>query len=86
MQDDYYFGEDVVGDGANDVAFVIVCTTMTIGVHYRNLNLGLATKARVCKVVGQEGSLGITSHAPRNAKDSEGVNLHTPKWIPILEV
>jgi hypothetical protein len=34
----------------------------------RNLNLGLATKARGCKVAGQEGDLGITSHALENAK------------------
>jgi hypothetical protein len=31
-----------------------------------NPSLGLATKARACKVVGQEGSLGVTSHAPGN--------------------
>jgi hypothetical protein len=33
MQDDYYFGKDIVGDGASDVIFVNVSTTMTIGVH-----------------------------------------------------
>jgi hypothetical protein len=35
---------------------------------YRNLGLGLATKARGWKGVGQEGDLGVTSHAPRSVK------------------
>jgi hypothetical protein len=34
-----------------------------------NLNLGLTTEARGCKVAGQEKDLGITSHAPGNAKN-----------------
>jgi len=37
------------------------------------------TKARACKVASQEGSLGVTSHAPGSAKGCEGMNLHTPK-------
>ncbi len=49
------------------------------GHHYcHNPNLGLMTKARACKVAGQEGSLGVTSHAPRIAKECEGINPHTP--------
>ncbi len=44
-----------------------------------NLSLRFATKARACKVVGQEGSSGVTSHAPGNAKECEGMNPHTPK-------
>ncbi len=31
-------------------------------------SLGLETKARACKVASQEGSLGVTSHAPNSAK------------------
>ncbi len=31
-----------------------------------NLSLGLATKARACKGAGQEGSPGVTFHAPRS--------------------
>ncbi len=31
-------------------------------------SLGLATKAKGCKVMGQEGDPGVTSHAPRRAK------------------
>jgi hypothetical protein len=34
----------------------------------RNLNLRHATKAKACKVVGQEGNLGVTPHAPRSVK------------------
>jgi len=45
----------------------------------RNPSLGLATKERACKVASQEGSPGVTSHAPRSAKECEGVNLHIPK-------
>jgi hypothetical protein len=37
----------------------------------RNLNFGLTTKARACKATSQEGSLGVTSRAPRNAKECE---------------
>ncbi len=44
-----------------------------------NLNLELTTKARVCKVAGQEGNPGITSSAPRGLKECEGMNLHIPK-------
>jgi hypothetical protein len=51
-----------------------------------NLSLGLATKARVCKGVGQEGSSGVTSHAPDNVGECGGMNPHIPKWAPILEV
>jgi hypothetical protein len=34
-----------------------------LGLLCRNLGCGLATKTRVCKGVGQEGSLGVTFHA-----------------------
>jgi len=37
------------------------------------------TKTRACKVAGQEGTPRITSHAPRSAKECEGMNPHTPK-------
>jgi len=52
----------------------------------RNPNLGLATKARACKVVGQEGSSGVTLHAPKSVKECEGMNLHTPKGVSTLGV
>jgi hypothetical protein len=50
-----------------------------------NPNLGFTTKARACKVVGQEGNPTITFHPPRCAKQCEGMNLHTPKWTFILD-
>jgi hypothetical protein len=37
-------------------------------VYCRNFSLGLAIKARGCKVVGQKGDPGVTSHAPGSAK------------------
>jgi len=52
--------------------------------HYRNLSLRLATKARACKGAGQEGSPGVTSHAPRSRGECEGMNPHIPKWAPTL--
>jgi hypothetical protein len=44
-----------------------------------NLSFGFVTKARVCRGASQEGSLGITFHAPRSVGECEGMNLHTPK-------
>ncbi len=55
-----------------------------MGCH--NPSLGLATKAKACKGAGQKGSPGITSHAPRSAKECEGMNLHTPKELPLWEL
>jgi hypothetical protein len=52
----------------------------------RNPSLGLVTKARGCKVVGQEGSLGGMPHAPGNARECEGIGFHTPKGTPTLGV
>jgi hypothetical protein len=57
-----------------------------------NPSLGLVTKARACKGANQEGSPGVTSHAPGNekecegSKECEGMNPHTPKWALILGV
>jgi hypothetical protein len=44
------------------------------------------TKARVCKVVGQEGSPGVTPHAPRSVGKCEGMNSHTSKGTSTLGV
>jgi hypothetical protein len=49
-------------------------------------NLGLATKARICKGAGQERSLGVAFHAFESVGECEGMNLQPPKWAPILEV
>jgi hypothetical protein len=45
----------------------------------RNLSLGFAIKARACKGEGQEGSSGVTSHAPGSVRECEGMNFHTSK-------
>jgi len=52
-------------------------------IHYvcHNLNFGLATKARGCKVAGQDGSPGIMLHALGNARECKGIDLHTPKGL-----
>jgi len=44
------------------------------------------TKARACKVEGQERSPRVRPHAPRSAKECEGIDPHTPKGTPTLGV
>ncbi len=51
-----------------------------------NPSLGLMTKARACKGAGQEGSLGVTCHAPGNVGKCEGMNPHIPKQTFTLGV
>jgi len=52
-----------------------------------NPSLGLATKAKVCKVAGQEGNWE-SQHIPGSVKKCEGMNPHTPRefhlgnWSP----
>ncbi len=48
-------------------------------INYRNPSLRLTTKARACKGASQDGNLGITSHAPGNAREW-GNEPHIPKW------
>jgi hypothetical protein len=45
----------------------------------RNPSLGLMTKARACKGVGQKGSSKVTYHALGSVGECEGMNPHTPK-------
>jgi hypothetical protein len=45
----------------------------------RNPSLGLMTKARACKVTGQEKKLGSHITCLQECKECEGMNLHTPK-------
>jgi hypothetical protein len=47
-----------------------------------NPNLGLVTKTRACKGVGQKWSSVITFHAPGSVGKCERMNTHTPKWVP----
>jgi hypothetical protein len=51
-----------------------------------NHSLGLTTKARGCKVAGQEKDPGVTSHVHGSAKECERMNPRTPKWTPMLRV
>jgi len=55
-------------------------------IYCRNLSLGLATKARAYKGVGQEGSSRVTSHALRSVGELEGMNPHIFKWAFTLGV
>jgi len=61
-------------------------TSYSSGGEYRNLSLGFATKGRGCKVVSQEGSPRVKSHAPGSARECEGIDPHTPKGTPTLGV
>ncbi len=47
--------------------------------YCHNPSLGLTTKARACKSVGQERGLGSTSYTPGSARECERMNVHTPK-------
>ncbi len=53
---------------------------------YCNPNLGFVTKARACNGAGQEGSMGVPSHALENVGECEGMSFHTPKWAPTLGI
>jgi hypothetical protein len=59
----HYF---VKGDG-NRLNHHLVSCVLEI-VKCRNPSLGLTTKVKGCKVAGQEGDPGVTSHAPGSAK------------------
>jgi len=61
-------------------------TSFFSGEECRNPNLGFTTKAKACKVAGQEGSPGVTSHAPRSVGKCEGMNPHTSKGASTLGV
>ncbi len=66
-----------------------LCLATKYDAHHHkchDLNLGLATKAKACKGVGQEESPGVTSHAPGSVEACEGMNPHIPKWTPTLGV
>ncbi len=55
----------------------------------RNPCFGLATKAKVYKVVGQEWGSGVTSHAPRSAKSAKSAREWTftlPSELPLWEL
>jgi len=47
--------------------------------NYRNLSLGLMTKAKIYKGASQEGTWKVTSHVPSNVGECVGMNPHTLK-------
>jgi hypothetical protein len=51
-----------------------------------NLNFGLVTKARACKVAGQKESLGVTLHVLKSVGKCEGMNPHTTKGACTLGI
>jgi hypothetical protein len=51
-----------------------------------DFRFGLVTKARACKGVGRERSLGVTFYAFRSVGRRDRMNSHTPKWAFILGV
>jgi len=52
-----------------------------------NLSIGFATKAKTWKCVGQKCNPRVTFALPGEGEGvCEGMNPHTPKWIPILGV
>ncbi len=74
----------------NEVKSWVICLFLVfpffVLMNYHNPSLGLMIKARVCKGVGQEGSLEVTFHAPENVGECEGMNPHTPKGAFIMGV
>jgi hypothetical protein len=52
----------------------------------RNLNLGLATKARAYKGAGQEWNPIVAFHALESLGKCEGNEPHIPKWAPTLGI
>jgi hypothetical protein len=75
-------------DYSNNASTVLIKFRFTIvyfdnHMYYRNPNIGLATKARACKVAGQKGSLGVK---PKSEGKCEGMNPHTPKGTSTLGV
>jgi hypothetical protein len=58
----------------------------TLVTSCHNPNLWLMTKARACKGEAQDGSPRVTFHVPRSVGKCDGMNPHTPKWVPTLGV
>jgi hypothetical protein len=80
----FCFGQmDEYVDYVVPIGFLTPCLIIY---YCRNPSLGLVTKARGCKVAGQEKSPGVMSHSPGNARKCEGIDLHTPKGTPTLGV
>jgi hypothetical protein len=60
---------------------------MTKMLHiYYNPSLGLATKVKACKGVGQKWSPRVTFHAPENVGECEGMNPTLPNELSFWEL
>ncbi len=57
----------------------ILVTKINVDFGCHNPTFGFTTKEKACKGVGQEGSLGVTFHAPGSVGECEGMNPHIPK-------
>jgi hypothetical protein len=64
---------------SNSIVFSSTMGAAPAGAKCHNPSFGLTTKLKACKVAGQEGSSRVTSHAPKSAKECEGMNPHIPK-------
>jgi hypothetical protein len=51
-----------------------------------DFSLELATKAKGMESWRPKVQLGSPIHTPKNVGKCEGMNPHTPKWVPILGV
>jgi len=51
----------------------------------RNLNFGIATKAKGLQGCGPWGSPGVTSHTPGSVGKCEGVPLTLPRQLPLWD-
>jgi hypothetical protein len=57
-----------------------------VSVCVATLALGLRPRQRGCKVVGQEGDMGVTSHAPGSAKSVTESTFTLPSELPWWEL
>jgi hypothetical protein len=65
---------------------VVIPFALSLLLHCYNHSLELKTKARACKGASQVWNLGITFHDPGSVGKCEGMNPHTPNWIPTLGI
>ncbi len=78
----YKYNELQVSYAIQKLNYKVSCKTpffLKMYIFCHNLSLGLATKARACKVVGQEGSPGVKE----NVREW---TLTLPKELPLWEV
>jgi hypothetical protein len=68
------------------LAFVGIDLCVLFNISCRNPGLGLATKARGLQSCGPSSRPGSHITCSRDCRECEGMNLHTPKWIPMLGV